>query len=105
MFIVQSLKRQSQMSKEKKEEWKKDQTMKGRRKGKKVKECKTYEGKLQVDYWYCKTKYFICHNVGYIAAKCSEKFSSLSSFSNRKKLYYTQKVTSIPTWRPKLAKY
>lgn len=60
-----------------------------------VKKCKTCEKKHQRDYQHFKTDYFICHNIGHIAAKCAEKSSS-AFFSSliKKKLCYTQKVTT-----------
>ena len=47
------------------------------------KKCKICGGKHQWDCWHLKTKCFICHNVGHIAAKCPEKSSSTSSSSSK----------------------
>lgn len=60
----------------------------------KVKEYKIYGGKYYGNCWHLKRKYFICHNMRYIIAKCPKKSSNpTSSFLSKKKLCYAQKIT------------
>ncbi len=70
-----------------------------------MKECKTCGGKHQGDCWHLRTECFVCHNMGYIAAKCPEKFNSRTYLSQttqaKKRLYYTQKVTQHPNSKTK----
>ncbi len=50
------------------------------KKKQKNKECRACEGKHKVDCWHLKTECFVCHNVGHIASKWSEKLINTSAF-------------------------
>ncbi len=46
------------------------------------KECRTCGRKHWKECWHLRIECFVCHNVGHIASKCSEKSTNTSAFSS-----------------------